>query len=721
MGSVMRVAAGLIVIAMTVQILATGPARAETEGGGDDDDGAERYSCGKPKGKFEVNLKDEVALRDLIAWAMGFSCKRFIYASSLAQRSAKLTMITPGTLDAREAWAVFEVGLESMGLAAVPKGSVLEIVESAQAKDAALAIRRTFPDGGGALVRVLVKPKHVSVEDLRGAIELVKSRNGVVTALPGLRALLVTDDGRHVATMKTLVNELDRELAGAGLYVIPVEHRPAAALIEVLTPILAVETQQGGKSAPAPKLVADTRVNSLFIVGSATDHARIAAIVEVLDSDQGDDAQMTAVRMRNAKAAEVLAALQPLVSGQGASGAGGGGAGGGGGAVTGPVKLSADEGTNSVLVLASPRDTIAVRAMLDGLDAPRRQVYIEAMVLEVSDNGSRELGASWHIGKAVDDDSTSDSGVAVGSMTSSGLSTLNLESTLASIGSGFLGGILGAPLENTILGETIPSVGLLFKAVTTSDEVEVLASPHIMTLDNKASTISVGANIPYLSKAATTGELVSSGQQIERQKVALTLKITPHVAPLEEGDAPGEERIRLDIELEHNQLGAEDFQGLGPTWKERKLETTIVLRDQDTYVLGGLIDERVGRTSSKIPLLGDIPVLGALFRSTKNTKEKTNLLVIITPTLVDDSAAGRAIFDRRMREREEFLQARSRLTTRVAAPRVDYGRKRGVIAEIDASVRAVESEKRALDAVRVPARTRGQIVTDPQPAPAPAP
>ncbi len=701
-------ACALIVVIVTL-VHGTRVARAESE---EDDAKAERYSCGKPKGRFEVNLKDEVALRDLVAWAMGFSCKRFVYASSLAQRSAKLTMITPGTLDAGEAWAVFEVGLEAMGLAAVPKGSVLEIVESAQAKDAALKIRRSFPDGGGGLVRVLVKPKHIGVEELRTAMELVKSRNGVVTALPGLRALLITDDGRHAAAMKTLVQDLDQELAGAGLWVIPVEHRAAPALIEVLTPLLG-DASPGGKGgaasgAAAPRLVADARVNALFVMGSATDHARIAAIVDVLDSDQGDDAQMTAIRMRHARAAEVLAALQPLVSGQGATASG---APGGSGAVAGPVKLSSDEGTNSILVLASPRDTLAVRAMLGELDAPRRQIYIEAMVLEVSTNASRDLGASWHLGKITDS-----GGLAVGGLQTDGLSSVLPKETLASAGSGFLGGILGKSITSSVLGQTIPSVGVLVKATASTGDIEVLASPHIMTIDNKTSTISVGQNIPYKSKnASATNQLVSTAESIERQKVALTLKITPHVAPAESGDAPGDERIRLDIELEHNQLGAVDFQGLGPTWKERKLDTSIVLRDQDTYVLGGIIDERVEHSVTKIPVLGDIPVLGALFRSTRTLKEKANLLVIITPHLIDDSVAGRAVFERRMREREEFLRARSSLTTRVAAPRVDYTRKRGLVAEIDASVRAVEAEKQALDAVRAPPRARGQIVTEPPP------
>ncbi len=675
------------------------------------EDEGERYSCGKPKGRFEVNLKEEVALRDLIAWAMGFSCKRFVYASALAGRSAKLTMITPGTLDAAEAWSVFEVGLEAMGLTAVPKGGVLEIVESAQAKDAALAIRRSFPDGGGGVVRVLIKPQHVEVEELRAAIDLVKSRHGVVTALPTLRALLVTDDGRHVARMKSLVEELDREIEGAGIWAIPVEHRPATALLEVITPLLeAGGAGKGAATTPAPRLVADSRVNALFVVGSATDHARIAAIVKVLDSDQGNDAQMSAIRLRHARAAEVLAALQPLLAGQG-------GAAGGGAAVTGQVKLSSDDGTNSMLVLASPRDTLAVRAMLHELDAPRRQVYIEAMVLEVSTNRSRELGTSWHLGK-----DTSDGGLAIGGMQSDGLSSVFPKETLSSAGAGFLGGLLGSPLSSTLLGETVPSLGVLVKATATSGDIEVLASPHIMTLDNKSSTISVGSNIPYLSRSGTATSLVSTAPSIDRQKVALTLKITPHVAPAEAGDAPGDERIRLDIEFEHNQLGAADFQGLGPTWKERKIETSVVLRDQDTFVLGGLIDERVETTVDKIPLLGDLPVLGVLFRSSKTVKEKANLLVVITPHLIDDSEAGRAVFERRMRERDEFLRARSALSTQVAAPRVDYRRKRGLIAEIDATVRAVQAERVALEAVRAPVRHAGRVDgAGPTPTPTPTP
>ncbi len=664
----------------------------------DDDGDDSRFACAKPRTSFEVGFPDEVGVKDLVTWAMGISCKRFVYASGIAARSAKLTMITPGKLDAGQAWALFETALDSMGLAVVAKGPIYEIVEATSAKDAPLAIRRGFPDGGGSAMRLLLRPQHAAVDDLKSALELVKSKAGVVTPLPNLHALLITDDGRHIARMKTLVEELDRPGDGAGVWAVPVEHRDPDALIEVLTPLLATPAS-GATPAREPKLVADRRSRAVFVVGAAADYQRVAALVGVLDRDQGDGAAMTAIRLRNARASEVVAALAPLTSG-----------GGGDKAVVGTVKLAADEGTNAVLIQASPQDTLAVRAMLDELDAPRRQVYVEAMVLEVSEATNRALGAAWHLGS-----DTSDGGVALGGFQTTTLSSVTAATSLANAGAGVLGGILGSALDSTLLGESVPSFGVLLQAVATDSQIEVLASPHLMMLDNTPATISVGANIPYLSRTAATGTLASSGASIDREKVALTLKITPHVAPAEPGAAPGSDRIRLEVALEHNQLGDSDFEGLGPTWKERKLETTVVVGDQDNLVLGGLIDERVEDSNERVPLLGDLPVVGALFRSTKHVRTKSNLLIVLTPHLIDDSTEGRAVFERRMRERQEFLRARSALSTRVAAPAVDYRRKRGLVAEIDAQVRAIDAERAGRDALRTAAPPRGRVDVAPAP------
>jgi general secretion pathway protein D len=678
-------------------------ARADPE----DDDGA-RFACAKPKQSFEVAFPEEVGVRDLVTWGMSISCKRFVYAAGVANRSAKLTLITPGKLDAGAAWALFEAGLDAMGLAAVPKGPVYEIVEAAHARDAALAIRTRFPEGGGAPVRVLLRPAHVAVADLAPALELVKSRAGTIAPLLNLRALLITDDGRHVARMRALVDELDRPAAGAGVWAVPVLHRDPAGLIEVLEPML--RDPVGKPEVGGPRLVADRRASALFVVGSAADHQRVAALVAVLDRDTGDTA-LTAVRLRNAKAAEVVTALTPLVTG-----------GDGKGEAT--IRLAADPGTNAVLIQASPTDAAAVRAMVDELDLPRRRICVEAMVLEVSATASRALGVSWHAASAGDDGTVTLGGLQTGSV-----SSIDPATSLAGAGAGAVAGVLGASLTSTLLGESVPSFGALVHAVATRGEVEVVASPHVMTLDNKETTLSIGVNIPYKSRAASANPLTGSGEQIERRDLALTLKLTPHVAPAaaattggDRGDVGGgPERIHLDIAFEHDQLGDSDFAGLGPTWKQRKLTTSVVVDDQESVVLGGLIDERIETSSQRTPLLGDLPIVGALFRSQSRVRAKQNLLIVITPHLIDDSLAGRALFERRMRERDEFLRARTSLLDRLARPRVDYGKKRGLIAEIDATVRGVERERAARAALELAPPPRGRVDVAPTPAPSPSP
>lgn len=698
-------------VAFTLLPLAAHADRTKSE---EEEDGA-RFACAKPKTSFEVGFSDEVSVKDLVTWAMGFSCKRFVYATGIAARSAKLTMVTPGKLDASEAWTMFEVGLEAMGLAAVAKGPVYEIVEAVNAKDAALAIRNRFPDGGNGVVRLLVRPAHVGVDDLRGALDLVKSKNGVVTPLPNLRALLITDQARHVARMRTLVDELDRPGDGAGVWAVPVTARDPEALATVLEPLLATAPATPGSAAAtarAPKLVPDRRASALFVVGSAADYQRVLALVAVLDRDQGDQSTLTAVRLRNARAVEVVTALGPLTSGGGGESQG----------LSGPVKLAADDGTNAVLIQGSPADAQTVRAMLDELDAPRRQIYVEAMVLEVSEAQGRQLGVAWHAGTTVGDTPASgdpaDSGLALGGFQTGTLSSVTAADSLATAGAGVIGGVLGSALTSKLLGESVPSFGALVQAVATASQVEVLASPHLMMLDNKPATISVGTNIPFIARQASESTIAATGASIDRKDVALTLKITPHVAPARAGDGPGDERIRLDISLEHNQLGESNFEGLGPTWKERKIETTVVVADQDNVVLGGLIAERVERSTTKIPLLGDLPLLGALFRSTKTSREKANLLIVLTPYLIDDSLAGRELFARRMREREEFLRARSALSHRAVAPRLDYRRKRGLIAEIDARVRAVDDERAARAALSSTPPPRGRVDEAPPVAPA---
>jgi general secretion pathway protein D len=716
----------LVVLVLLLIAIAAGGNRARAApapaGDGERDGDAELFACARPGKRFAVNLKPDVELKELITWAMGFSCKKFVYASSLAGRSAKITMITPGELSATQAWGLFEVALHGMGLSLVAKGAALEVVETPAAKDEAIAIGRRFPDGGADVVRLLLRPEHVDVADLAAALELVRSKNGVVTALPKLRAVLVTDDADHVARMKPLVVELDRPQAGDSVFAIPLAHVDATSVAATITKLLeAPASAAGAAAAPRVRLIADTRTNALFLAGTASDYARVKALAAAIDVDTGADSGVHLFRLRHARAKEVATALEGLFAGAGSGASAGAARATGdaaGAAPTGPVKITADEASNALLVMASAHDAAALHALIDDLDAPVRQVYIEALVLEIEASNTQQLGVAWHGGKGDKDGS-----LMLGGFLGDGLSSIVPKEAASSIG--LIGGDFGPSLAGsaTVLGTTIPipAFGVVARALAHTSHLDVLAAPHVLALDNKAATLSVGANIPYKSSAAsTTAANLPIPAQIARQPVALTLTITPHVSPPAPGEASEDREIALDIKLEDSEIGKEDFGGMGPTWKQRSLETSAVLHDEESLVLGGLVDERVEDTVDKIPLLGDLPLLGALFRTSNKVRQKSNLLVIITPHVLDDSREGRDILARRMRERVEFVRSSSDLERRVWDQHGRPEKERGLLADIDAHVREVERERaeQTAAAAHAGAVKAGPIEPAPEPAPA---
>jgi general secretion pathway protein D len=700
------------------------------------------FACTKADAHFAVNLKPDVELKDLVTWAMGFTCKRFLYGSALAARTAKVTMVTPGAMSARDAWGMFEIALHSMGLTAVDKGAVIEILESPTVKDEALRIAHTFPDGGADVVRVLLRPEHVDVADLAAALELVRSKNGVVSPLPKLRALLVTDDADHVARMRPLVDALDRPAAGDSIYAIPLRHVDATSLLATInkmidtgSPAVGAGAGTGGAPSgaaggPRVRIVADARTNALFIAGTVADYARVHAIANAIDVDTGTDNGVHLIRLKHAHAKDLATTLNAVLTGSTAGGAAGTGtagartvppadqSGASGFSPSGAVRITADEASNSLLVMASAHDASSLRALVEDMDAPVQQVYLEALVLEVEANNDETLGVSWH-----DMSSGSDGSVSFAGSLGSNLSSVVPATAASSIG--FIAGSLGALLPTKdLLGQTIPSYGYLLAAGVQSKRVDVLASPHLLTIDNHLAKISVGENVPYhTSSGGTTVGGTVLGSTVARQPLALTLSITPHVAPAPPEMASADREVALDIDLEDSEMPTASTSSsvdLDPVWKDRSLVTSVVLHDEETLVLGGLVDERTSETEDKIPILGDIPILGHLFKQTTKSRQKSNLLVLITPHVISDSAEGRDILARRMRERDEFVNAASDLEKRVWAPEMRPEKMRGLVADIDANVRQIERERAELDAAARPHGVTPGRIDPPADAPEPA-
>ncbi|HEY5944733.1 MAG TPA: hypothetical protein VIV40_04550, partial [Kofleriaceae bacterium] len=249
------------------------------------------------------------------------------------------------------------------------------------------------------------------------------------------------------------------------------------------------------------------------------------------------------------------------------------------------------------------------------------------------------------------------------------------------------------------LGTSIPSYAVLFQALANQDNSNILSAPHIIAINNEKAEFSVGNNIPYKAglsfgglpstTGGATNPLGSIGTNIQREKLNLTLNITPHISS---GDA-----VRLEIEQETKDLGGKDPE-LGPTWAERKLKTQVVVHDQESVVIGGLIQEREIYNVTKVPLLGDIPLLGYLFKYSTKQRKKTNLLILLTPYIIKDQLDLAAIKERKVREYREFAASFANLNDKKYEPRIDYRRKRGVIEEINRVVQGIEEDLAVINA-----------------------
>jgi len=698
------------------------------------------YACKKRTGQVAVTFKPETELKDLITWVMGFTCKNFILDPRIVSTGKKVTVIAPNKMNASEAYNVFLVALSTMGLTVVPKGNMMRIVESATAKSETVPIyKKGIPGNQDQVVRYILRPSHAQVETLRGALDSIRSPAGNIQVAGSM--LIITDYASQVRDMMSLARAIDIPGGSDGIYTIPVKNADATALATKLNEILGISAGAGagggggatagkrataaqGGAAPAgdevagaipSKILVDDRTNTLIVVSSEAGYFRVKALVDRLDISL-DTEGGTSIRvhpLENALAEELATTLNGAM-GQGnqqQGGARGGAARPAGNTATptpppvagdlgtsleGTVRVIGDKPTNSLIVMSSGRDYIAIKDVIRRLDQPRRQVFIEALILEVQLSKDLNLGTSSHGGLPVNG-----SDLLIGGVQTPSLRSLDPKS-LAAL-TGLVGGLIGAPLESSqsFFGTSIPSYALLLQALATQDNSNILSAPHLIAIDNEKAELSVGNNIPYQAglsfgglglptAGGAQGLPGSIGQNIQREKLNLTLNVTPHIS--------SNDAVRLEIEQETKDIGGKDPQ-LGPTWSERKLKTQVVVKDQQTVVIGGLIQEKDIYNAVKVPLLGDIPILGYLFKYTTKSKKKTNLLILLTPYIIKDQLDLQSIRERKVREREEFVRSFTTLNEMKYEPKLDFRRKRGLVEEINRSVLSVEQDLEVIRAM----------------------
>jgi general secretion pathway protein D len=690
---------------------------------GEDDD---LYSCRAAKGDVKVSFKPGIALADLVTWAMSFTCKTFVYAPRLASRALGVTVMAPRPMSSREAWRLFVVALQAMDLTVVPKGRVLEIVESATARKRSLPVLAAGAEApsGEEPVRALFRPRAATSANLAQALTPLLSSDGEIVDLAWASVVLVTDRGSHIARMRELIEAIDKPGSEQILYFLPVRHAVARELVETVRALTAPAPARPGPGASAAAagtapavILADERTNAIILLATADAYERTRALVERLDIDvEGGSGPRVHVHFLEHTDAEKMAAtLGDLLGQRGTSRPAPGRSGPGERPserptdrvpdrsidLQGEVRVTADPLSNAILVLASDRDDLALQEILRRIDRPRDQVYIEALVIEVNSGWSRTLGAAWHGGRVTRD------AMWMGAL-GGPLSSIVTDKAPLQPPVGFLGGVIGQkiPGAQALLGTSIPSFTVLFQALAHSRHVDILSAPHVMTTDHVEANLSSGDKIPFQTGitglAGTAGGAVG---QVERQDVGLTFKVTPHVG------ASG--RIRLDIDLSIEDVLPERGP-FGPSTSQRRIVNSVVVGDQESAILGGLVTRKVGRRETKIPLLGDLPVLGALFRQRETFSDKADLVVLITPYIITDSIDGARSVERVLEGRAEFLAALERLDAMGLRARPDRRRMRGLVAEIALRVGQVEEEKQTLRELerRAPVQA-GPIVSTP--------
>jgi general secretion pathway protein D len=673
------------------------------------EDDLQLYRCKDKVGEVSVTFKPETELKDLVTWAMGFTCRNFMFDPAYVQRGKKVTIIAPNTMSPGDAYRVFLVALSTIGLTVVPKGNVLRIVEAATARAETVPLVHGTPDNTEQIVRMIIKPSFSQATTLQTALNAMKSAAGDIQIVGSV--LLVTDYATHVRDMLAVIKQIDVPGGTEGIYTIPVHHADAEKLVKELEGMLVMlapaSTDKAAAPQAPPKILVDARTNTLIIAGSEATFKRVQALVERIDIavETENGGTMHIYPLKAAIAEEVAKVVNEAITGQARPNAATAGKPGGAAQpasgdgstlhLEGEAKVIADKATNKLIVMSSGRDYLALKGIISELDEPRRQIYIEATILEVRLENDSELGVSEHTTA-----STSNGAVVIGGVQTGGVSSTN-PASLANL-TGLIGGVFGKALgASSLLGSTFPSYGVVVRALGTSSNARILSAPSIVALDNEDAKYQVGTNIPYTKgvlPVSSTNPTALTTTNIDRKDLLLELDIKPHISSGDE--------VLLEVKHSNSDLVSNDTV-MGPTWSTRTIETRVVVKDQQTVVIGGLMQERNTTDSTRVPVLGDIPLLGYLFRYTKKTKVKTNLLVMLTPFIIKDGLDLEQIRARRMRESDEFMLSMKHLDGMKLDRTVDYARKRGLVEEINRTLESVDDDRaqraRVIQSPTVPA------------------
>ena len=720
----------------------------------------------KAKFSFEFSKAEVI---DVVKAISDMTRQNFIIPEKI--KGQRITILSPTKITAQEAYQVFYTALSANGISVVRTGKFYKLVD---AKD---SIKDTVPtcidDDAECqmyhdqMVTLLMHLRHTDAGQVNAVVKSLMSKDGDVTIFQPSNAMIISEYAPNLKRVRRIIDALDVPGFDDELQLVQIQYATSAEIAEKLTQIFEVQAKNapGRPNMPVPgvppmgqaaaaasagkgdgeedvqisKIVPDDRTNQIIIKANKRSFDAIKKLIAKLDVpiSESEQGRVHVYYLENAKAEELSSTLSSLSQGAPAKKGGSPGAPGmpaqpqaqkteTAQLFEGEVKITADKATNSLLIMSSAHDYRALRSIIEKLDMPRRQVYVEAAILEINLNTQESVGINWHaplkfkqgdLGPLPVDNSSLGFLQSAQNQSSPSPTFTALTSLAGLLGAtgGSVAGLFGSATRLPPLADgtpfTLPAFGLILKWLQTTTNTNVLSTPHILTTDNEQAHIEVGQKIPFqsglfgggssglgslASSASTTGTSNPLGalgglgglgalgglggfNSVQRIDVSLKLTLTPQINE--------RNKIRLEIDQTvEDVVGSATAQNPTPTTAHRSLKTVVVVDDQQTIVLGGLMRDRTTAGETKIPFLGDIPILGYFFKQHNNQTEKVNLLLVLTPYIVTTQDDFQRIYERKMLESDEFAAQYYGYRKEYRA-HIDYTKKTGPLGRLVNTVR----------------------------------
>jgi general secretion pathway protein D len=573
-------------------------------------------SASQQEESWTINLKG-ADIREFIEQVAQISGQTFVIDPRV---KGQVSVVSNNPLTLTEVYQLFLSVMATHGFSVMTQGDQARIVPNAEAKADADA-GRSAPD---RLETRVIQVQHGSATELIPLIRPLVPQYGHLAAISSANAIIISDRTANIERIEDLLRQLDQK--GQNDYsVLNLQHSWVMDTAEVLRN--AADRGQA-KGAAGTQVIADGRTNRLIILGPPGARAKLVALAQSLDTPTSRSANTRVIRLRHGDAkslaetlGEISEKLKPDATGETTS-------------KPQTILVRADESLNALVLLAEPDVVATLEDIVRQLDVPRAQVMVEAAIVEVSGDISDALGVQWAV-----DARGGSGGLGGTNFSGTGLSVGRVLQAIQDNKNDVDNNTLSNLPDGAIIGLGTDSFGVLVTALSANSKSNLLSTPSLLTLDHQKAEILVGQNVPFQTGSFTTS---ASGADnpfttIERQDIGVTLKVTPHI---NEGG-----NLRLEIEQEISSI-APTSQGVNAVdliTNKRSIKSTILAEDGQVIVLGGLIQDDVTQADSKVPLLGDIPLLGRLFRSTKETRIKRNLMVFLRPTVIRDAAGMAAL------------------------------------------------------------------------------